>query len=28
MKREIYGGKKDKNIEKNVFVIFDIILKK
>ena len=28
MKREMYGRNKDRNIEKNVFVIFDIIFKK
>ena len=27
MKREVYGENKDRNIEKNVFVIFDIISK-
>jgi len=27
MKREVYGGNKDGNIEKNLFVIFYIISK-
>ena len=27
MKRDVYGENKDRNIEKNVFVIFDIISK-
>ena len=27
MKREVYGGSKDRNIEGMVFVIFDIFLK-
>jgi len=27
MKREVYDGNKDRNIEMNVFVIFDIISK-
>jgi len=27
MKKEVYSGIKDRNIEKNVFVIFDIISK-
>ena len=27
MKREVYGGNKNRNIEKNVFVIFDNIFK-
>ena len=27
MKREVYGGNKDKNIEENVFVIFVFIFK-
>ena len=27
MKREVYGGNQDRNIEKNVFMIFGIISK-
>ena len=27
MKREVYGENKDRNIEKNIFVIFEIYLK-
>ena len=27
MKREVYGGNKDRNIEEKVFVIFEIISK-
>ena len=27
MKREVYGGNKERNIEKNVFVIFVLFLK-
>jgi len=27
MKREVYGGNKDRNIEEKIFVVFEIISK-